>query len=372
MKTIYFTIFTLILSISLFAQEGKTVVKTIKGKVINADTNEPISYTNIGIEGTLHGTASNAEGDFELKIPHEFVSKNIYFSAVGFKNLIFPVKTLFEKEFNAVKLKSQSYDIDDVDIAAQNKVLIRILRMAFEHIAYNFIRGPYNLIAQYNNEKTVGNTTTKQSAEVLIFDKNGYSNPSKKDAFQSLKYSIKAEDSENDYSFSTGTTNIDELLELDWARSATSVLNPDLTGGFSLKLMSEPKLNGQEFWVISFSQDNITFASSGDFYANAFKGEITINKEDYSVLKIEGKTESPKNNRQGKSLAIGENNKNFYRDVVYDFAIEYESLKPSIIELNKSYIQNGKNITEKSALKINRVNAINVTQLDSRQYFTGK
>jgi len=362
----------LVLCISTQAQNGTSVVKTVKGKVINADSNEPISYTNIGIEGTLHGTASDGEGNFELKITEEFVSKNIYFSAVGYKNLIFPVKNLFEKEFNVVKLKSQSYDIDDVDVAAQNKVLIRILRMASENIPYNFIRGPYNLTASYTNEMKIDNSTTKQNVEVLIYDKTGYANPSKKNAYQSLKYSLKSEDTESDYRFSTGTTNIDELLEIDWARSATSVLNPGMASGFNLKLMDEPKIDGQEFWVISFSQDNINLAGSGDFYATAFKGEITINKEDYSILKIEGKTESLKNSPQGKSLAVGKSNTNYLSNVVYDFVVEYKNLKPSIIAINKSYSFEGKKIIENSTLEVTRVDAANVTQLDSRQYFTGK
>jgi hypothetical protein len=372
MKTIYLIIFTLILCFPTFAQESAAVVKTVKGKVINADSNEPISFTNIGIEGTLHGTASDEEGNFELKITEEFVAKNIYFSAVGYKNLIFPVNNLFEKEFNVIKLKSQSYDIDDVDIAAQNKVLIRILRMASENIPYNFIQGPYNLTAQYSSEKRVDNLATRQTAEVLIYDKTGYSNPSKKDAYQSLKYSVTAKESDADYRFSTGATNIDELLEMDWARSATSVLNPGMAGGFNLKLMDEPRINGQEFWVISFSQDNINLAGSGDFYATAFKGEITVNKEDYSVIRIEGKTESSKNSNQGKSLAVGKSSTNYLTDVVYDFVIDYENLKPSKIELNKTYSLEGKKVTENSALEITRVDAANVKQLNSRQYFTGQ
>ena len=372
MKTFLISVCTFIVSFSLLAQESGSIAKTVKGKVINADTNEPISYTNIGIEGTLHGTASNTEGNFELKIPDEFVSKNIYFSAVGFQNRVFPVKTLFEKEFNIVKIKSQSYDIEDVDIAAQNMVLVRILRMASENIPYNFIRGPFNLTAGYSNEKTIGGSTKKRTAEVLIYDKNGYANPSKKDAFQSLKYSVESKASDADYRFSSGTTNIDELLEIDWVRSATSVLNPALTSSFRLKLMDEPTIDGKQYWVISFKQDNISLAGSGDFYAKAFKGEITINKEDYSVLKIEGKTESPKNSSQGKSLAVGADTRNYLTNVVYDFLIEYESLKPSRIELNKSYTLDGNNVTEKSALTITQVNAVDVTQLDSRQYFTGE
>jgi hypothetical protein len=373
MKSIILSSLLAFLSVLAVAQqeEGK-IVGTIKGKVINANTNEPVSYTNIGLEDTFFGTASDEEGNFELKIPQEMVSKNIFFSAVGYKNKQFPVRELLEKEFNIIKIESQSYEIENVDIAARNKILIRILRMASENIPYNYIRGPYNLTGVYSFVKTVDSTTSKKSAEVLIYDRNGYMNPSKKDAYQSLKYTVTSVEPGNAFRFSAGTTNIDELLEIDWVRSATSVLDPDITNGFGLKLEEEPVIDGKECWVISFQQDNPPLTASGDYYSTRIEGKITINKEDYSVLKIEGKVNSLKNNRQGKSLAIGDSNSDFITDVSYIFTIGYENLKPSKIELNKTYVHKGEKVSEKSALEINQVKATNLTELDSRQYYTGE
>ena len=80
MKILSILIILFFLSLATMAQQPGKLVKTIKGKVINAATNEPISYTNIGLESTFYGTASDDEGNFELKIPQELVSKNIYFS----------------------------------------------------------------------------------------------------------------------------------------------------------------------------------------------------------------------------------------------------------------------------------------------------
>lgn len=372
MKTISIFALLLVLNITLIAQDSGRIVATIKGKVINIATNEPVSYTNIGIEGTFFGTASDAEGNFELKIPEELASKNIFFSAVGFKNKQFPVKDLFEKEFNVIKIESQSYGIDDIDIAAQNMVLIRILRMASENIPYNFIQGPLNLTGTYTREKVVDTITTNQNAEVLIYDKTGYAKPSKDNAFSSVKYSLNMKDTEKAYRFSSGSTSMDELLEFDWARTATSVLDPALSFGFQLKLVDEPVLNGREFWVISFAQKKPTLAGSGDYYASSFEGEITIDKEDYAVIKIDGKVQSPKNNLQGKSLAIGSQSKDYIENVDYEFSVDYQNLKPSAISMNKSYLYKGKKITENSTLQINNVQTTNITELDSRQYFTGK
>lgn len=352
----------------VFAQTETRVAQSIKGKVINEITNEAVAYTNIGIEGTFYGTASDADGNFELKIPEEMVSKQIFFSALSYKNDTFPVRSLFEKEFNIIKLEPQTYDIADVDVAAQSRVLIRILRMASENTPYNFLGGPFNLVCTFENEKIIDDTLkVAEKAEALIFDRNGYRQPSKTDAFKTRKYQFKKEDP--DYSFSTGITNFDELLGLDWVRSATSVLNPALLGLFTLKLEEESELDGKPVWVISFSQDEPTLAGSQDFHATEFRGKITIAKDDYTVLKIEGTAKSEKQNRQGKFLAVSGSNQNYFEDVAYDFGITYSKLKPEMLSMNKKYRLNGQQIEETSTLLVNQVQMSNIKEITSRDYF---
>lgn len=372
-KVIILFILTLSVWVSKAQEEGK-VVQTIVGKVINEATNEPVSYTNIGLEGTLYGTASDGDGNFELKIPAGLVSKNIFFSAVGFKNKMFPVTTLFDKEFNVVKLQPQSYDIGKIDVAAQSKVLIRVLRMAAEDTPYNFIGGPFNLICSYENKIIVDNSVqVTQNAVVTVFDKNGYIKPSRLDAFQSLKYQLKeVKKTPAGYRFSSGTNNLDELFGLDWVRTASAVMNPGLLDVFQLKLEGEPEVDGSACWEISFKQKEPTLAGSGDFYATSFDGKITIVKDDYSVKKIEGKIHSEKNNRQGRGLAIGASNTHFLKNVTYDFIISYSNLKPDYILLNKTYTSEGKKVKEQSKLMVNQVQTTNLVQIDKREYFMGE
>lgn len=358
----------------LSAQEGAKVVETIKGKVINEATNEPVAYTNIGLEGTLYGTASNAEGDFELKIPEELASKNIYFSAVGYKNKTFPVTDLFGKEFSVIKLGSQSYDIGNVDVAARSKVLIRILRMAAENTPYNFIGGPYNMVCSYRKAQTTNDTTqTTQNGIVTIYDKNGYTQPSKLDAFRSVKYAVKNDREYNeDYRFSTGLNNMSELLEFDWVRSGSSVLNPNLLNSFELILEDEPVIDGEECWVIQFKQNRPTLAGSGDYYATFFEGNITVAKDDYSVKNIEGDVRSEQNSLQGRSLAVSNSSIKVKKNVSYHFTVTYASLKPELIQVEKSYETEGNQVKEQISLHIDQVQTTNVTALQSRDYFSGE
>ncbi|WP_321348695.1 carboxypeptidase-like regulatory domain-containing protein [uncultured Draconibacterium sp.] len=371
-KTIIF-IFTICIALTTLGQNGSKVAHTIKGKVVDANTNRPVSYTNIGLEGTFYGTASDSEGNFELKIPEEMVDKAIYFSAVGFSNKQFPVKDLFSKEFAVVKLQSQSYGVDEVDVAAQNKVLIRILRLASDNIKYNFGSGPFNMHFAYSSEIAVdGQVKEPKIATVLLYDETGYSAPSKADAFTARNYSVKKEQSDDDYRFSSAQINLDELLGFDWVRSASGILSPALLGDYKLVLESQPVIDGQEYWVISFNTIVPSLATTGDYYAGTFKGKITINKEDYSILKIEGEAVAPKNNRQGRALAIGQNNTDFYTDVLYTFEVDYKNLLLKRVAMDKSYTCKGKKISEQSVLEMNRAHTNNLTVVDSRDYFPGE
>jgi hypothetical protein len=368
MKKLVIILLPLLMAYVAVSQIETRVAKTIRGQVINLATNEPVAYTNIGIEDTFHGTASDENGNFQLKVPEEMVSKQIHFSSVGYTSLKLPVRSLFDKEFNIIKLESQTYGIGDIDISARSKFLTRILQLASENIPYNYISGPVNFVCQLSREKITNDTIRESdSAEVLIYDQTGYRNPSKTDEFSMRKYIMR--NTKPGYSFTSGITNFDELLAHDWARSASSLLNPALSEKFELKIVAEPEVDGNPAWVISFRQARPTLSGSLDFHATSFEGKITIMKDDYSINKIEGSVKSDKHSRQGKFLAVGPDISDYYQDVTYTFEIIYNNLKPDVITLNKKYRYTGNHVEENTQLVFSGVNVENVKQIFSRDYF---
>lgn len=368
MQKLLILLYILLFFTPVMAQVGNNQIKTITGKVVNEITNEAVSYTNISIEGTFYGTASDEDGNFELKIPEEMIPGKISFSAVGYIQGNFTITNLLDRDHNIIKLRPTSYDIENVDVAAQSMVLIRILRMASENTPYNFLGGPFNLKCEYENKKTTDDSIMIiRNAEVLIYDETGYKTPSKTDAYRRLKYSIGS--TEPDYRFSSGITNFDELLGLDWVRSASSVLSPAIINSFELELVEEPELETGPAWVIAFAQETPTLAGSDDFYATSFNGRITILKEDYSVQKIEGTGIAKKHNRQGKSLAVGNYDSDHFENVNYSFSVTYSSLKPEEFLLQKKYTHKMKQVEETSRLKVNEVQMYDVKKIANRDYF---
>ena len=107
-----FTIVILFVSFPLLAQLG-----SIKGKVIDGTTQEPVPFANVVIEGTQNGTATDFDGNFTISnVNPGYVKLDI--SVVGYERklsedlFVTPSKT----PFVGIKLNSSSTELKEVVI----------------------------------------------------------------------------------------------------------------------------------------------------------------------------------------------------------------------------------------------------------------
>lgn len=111
MKYIY--AFILLFSFSsIFSQQI-----TIKGTIIDKETNSSLSYANIGIYNTNIGTISDKNGNFELEIDSN-LNKNtkIIFSYVGYDKLELSISTL-QLQNNRIELVKSKNELKEVVIS---------------------------------------------------------------------------------------------------------------------------------------------------------------------------------------------------------------------------------------------------------------
>lgn len=278
----------------------------LKGKVTDQETNEGIAFVSIGIEGTYLGTATNPDGFFELKIPAEQTSGNLYLSAIGYINKSFPISGLLQAQNLTISLIPQSYKIEEVEVAAESKVLQRILRTASERIPKNYHAGSMNIKVYGDKRISIDHAASRGEKYIFsIYDANGYSSPSWIDAFKSRSYRIlEAERSQPAQSFRDASLQLDELLEADLARLANTILNPDLFNDYQLHLESRSRFNGDSVWIISYEAKKSDLPHTGSFYPKSFSGKIYISIPDYAVLRNEIHVTETKANPQGRSLAV--------------------------------------------------------------------
>ncbi|SFC14162.1 CarboxypepD_reg-like domain-containing protein [Parapedobacter composti] len=88
----------------------------IAGKVVNAETGEPIAGASVFVNNTTYGTSSTNSGDFELRgIP--VGTYEVVVSSVGYHTFVSPIRvTESRSAFLAVKLEPRSLMLDEVTI----------------------------------------------------------------------------------------------------------------------------------------------------------------------------------------------------------------------------------------------------------------
>ena len=87
----------------------------VRGVVRDAETNEPVPFVNIAMEGGDGGTTSDLDGRFSLKI--ESATGNLLFSSVGYEKQTFPLAGYDGKLLN-IRMQPASISLSEVEIVA--------------------------------------------------------------------------------------------------------------------------------------------------------------------------------------------------------------------------------------------------------------
>ncbi|KOH45064.1 carboxypeptidase-like regulatory domain-containing protein [Sunxiuqinia dokdonensis] len=332
----------LISFILLFSLPAMAQIQTLKGRVIDSATQAGIAYTNIGVEGTFYGTASDAQGFFELKIPDEYKNEQLFFSAVGYQNQMLNISDLLKQDFHKIALVEQTYNIEDVDIAAQSRVLFRILKTAAKNIPANFHQGPLGVKFYYEEVSHPNNDSTGQRREAVVelYDETGYGSPSITDAFNKRNYQFsEVKKNFESYSIPSAKTGFDELLEMDIARLSNGILNEELLNNFDLKLENISPFNGDSVWIISYKTIKADLAHTGDYYATQLDGKIYISQNNYEILRNECVVESSRNHPHNRSLATERQDQS---QVSYHYTAVYQQQNGkyflSYLDCDKTYV----------------------------------
>jgi len=294
----------LILASILLTLSVQAQTKLLKGRIVDAGDQSGIAYTNIGIEGTFYGTASNADGFFELKIPDEFAGKNLFVSAVGYENESYPVSELLKNDFARLSLNEQTYSIEGIDVAAQSRVLFRVIRTAVEQIPTNYHSGPVGMKYHYLGKTFVNDSTTQiREAIVEMTDQSGYSKPGVANAYENRNFRFtEVNKNFHSYSFPDGQSGFDELIDQDIVRQTNTIFNERLINDYDLHLEGISSYEGDSVWVISYKTSKPDLAHSGDYYATKMEGKLYILKSNYALVRNECLIEATKNNPQNRSL----------------------------------------------------------------------
>jgi len=93
--------------------------KTITGKVLSFENNEPLVYVNIGIKNKTVGTVSNNNGLFKLSLNDKVSSKDtVIFSFIGYKTEKYLISELHKLK-KPILLQPKNMELEEVVVSSK-------------------------------------------------------------------------------------------------------------------------------------------------------------------------------------------------------------------------------------------------------------
>jgi hypothetical protein len=123
---------------------------TIKGKVVDAETKNPLVFATVAVMESNVAIVTNIDGEFILKIGETITSKNIEVTFLGYRNKVVPISELKENGGkNVIELEPAPIPIKEIIVKPLDPY--EIVKKAIENIGRNY-ENESNLMTSFYRE----------------------------------------------------------------------------------------------------------------------------------------------------------------------------------------------------------------------------
>ena len=100
--------------------------QNLEGRVLDADTKQPLSNVNVFIENTEVGTSTNNNGEFKLSYSSINTPNRLIFSIIGYKTYKIKFKDLIEEAPTTILMQEQTSELSEVIVSEKKKLLEKL------------------------------------------------------------------------------------------------------------------------------------------------------------------------------------------------------------------------------------------------------
>ena len=250
---------------------------SIGGKIIDAETSEPLPYATIGISHRGKGTVTNFNGDFVLRISEENLDDTLSVSYVGYVNRLLPVRSL-PGNVMTITMDRDFIPIPEIIIRAQDPLLI--IRKTISSVASNYGTTPALLTGFYREGVYRRKEPQIYSEAVVKIYKSPYTRSLQNDQVKVIR-SRKIENLEAKDTLAVRLkAGLSATLSLDGMRHLFDFLDPESFNTYEYHLTDIVTIDDQTAFVISFRQKPWVTDP-------LMQGDIYINVDNYSMALAE-------------------------------------------------------------------------------------
>tara|TARA_R110000868_G_scaffold1389_19_gene10797 strand:+ start:12273 stop:13580 length:1308 start_codon:yes stop_codon:yes gene_type:complete len=152
-----------------------------KGVILDSKTNTRLAYVDINILGTNIGTITNNEGEFLLKVPVNYMDKNVLVSILGYQKKEIPLSG-FKKENTKILLDVSLTELDFISVYG-SKNAEALVRATLDRKNENYYNENTVMTAFYRETIKKRNRNASLSEAIIQINKQPYINSKRDEVF---------------------------------------------------------------------------------------------------------------------------------------------------------------------------------------------
>lgn len=253
-------------------------VVIIRGRVTDAETNLPLVFAGIAVQGSNVSTVTNLDGEFTLKISGDETGK-IEFSYIGYKNRVMAIDEMKTNgQRNVIEMETALIPIKEIIV----KPLVPedIMQQVIERFDENYPAIPNDMTGFYRETIRKNRSYISIGEAVVEVFKAPYQNDIRFDAVRIYK-GRKSNDVEKMdtvlFKLQGGPTT---TLYLDVVKNPETFLTREALSQYELELSSLVVIDDRTNYVINFYQ-------KPSISTPLYQGRMFIDIETYAVAQVE-------------------------------------------------------------------------------------
>jgi hypothetical protein len=256
---------------TFFQEEAQEVTSfnQFKGEVVDANSNKPLVFATLTLEGTNISTITNTEGKFLLKIPTSIDQGNVVVAFLGYKSSSIPLNQMKENN-NKIALIVSVTELDEVNVVIP-KSARALVRETLRKKGENYFDDPTLMTAFYRETIKKRRKNVSLSEAVVNIYKSPYTT-GQRDAVQLYKARKSTDYSKLDtvaLKLQGGPFN---ALYVDIMKYPEYIFNEVTMEDYNFTFERSTRINDKLIYVIGFKQ-------RPDIYDPLYEGQLFIDAE---------------------------------------------------------------------------------------------
>jgi hypothetical protein len=267
-----------------YTQPDTTSYQTFSGKLVDAESGDPVIFATVFLENTNVGTVSNSEGEFAIKVQDDMLDKELCFTHLGYSLTKVSLNAFNREEDMTIDMYPAKRSIEEITVHTSDPH--KLLRMALKRVEENYPSKPAINRAFYRETiKENWHYVAILEAVVDIY-KGGYGKDLQYDRAKIFKGRKSRDVKRMDTIFFKLQGGPTTALMLDIAKNPYNLFSADKIDGYHFKMEGIVSINNREAYSIRFEpKDEFEYLIyEGNMYLDlkslAFSGlEFQIDEE---------------------------------------------------------------------------------------------